>query len=32
MGTNNKCPAWFGSMLFAAVFIMFLAFLYKITA
>lgn len=32
MGTNNKCPAWFGSMLFAAVFFVFLAFLYKITA
>lgn len=32
MDANNKCPAWFGSMLFAAVFIVFLAFLYKITA
>lgn len=28
---NEKCPFWFGSMLFALVFIAFLAFAYKLT-
>lgn len=28
----DKCPAWFGRILFAAVFFLFLAFVYAITA